>query len=223
VTTVTDRTGLSDFPDEIAELREIGRRLDPGTLTWDSPPQGLWERIAAEVAETTPFGDGRRVEEASGGSAEVRSIDTARRSPQPGGTRNLPWLLAAAAAVVAVVAVGALWALPGDDATVLAASELDRLGEGGEGSAELVERDGRFKLRVHTAGIDPGDGFVEVWVIDTEVSQLVSLGPLREDGVYQLPEGIDPETFPIVDVSVEPGDGDPTHSGDSRLRGELQF
>ena len=60
-------------------------------------------------------------------------------------------------------------------------------------------------------------------MIDPEVSQLVSLGPLREDGLYDLPAGLDPEAFPIVDVSVEPIDGDPTHSGDSLLRGQLQF
>jgi hypothetical protein len=51
----------------------------------------------------------------------------------------------------------------------------------------------------------------------------VSLGPLRPDGSYDLPPGLDPEQFPIVDVSVEPLDGDPAHSGDSRLRGQLRF
>jgi hypothetical protein len=54
------------------------------------------------------------------------------------------------------------------------------------------------------------------------VSKLVSLGPLRRDGVYDLPAGLDPAAFPIVDVSVEPIDGDPAHSGDSVLRGELE-
>jgi hypothetical protein len=55
------------------------------------------------------------------------------------------------------------------------------------------------------------------------VSKLVSLGPLRPDGVYDLPAGLEPEQFPIVDVSLEPIDGDPTHSGDSLLRGQLEF
>jgi hypothetical protein len=29
-------------------------------------------------------------------------------------------------------------------------------------------------------------------------------------------------TYPIVDVSLEPLDGDPTHSGDSIARGQIQ-
>ena len=70
---------------------------------------------------------------------------------------------------------------------------------------------------------DVSPDFVEVWVIDTEVSQLVSLGPIRADGTYDLPAGIDPSAFPIVDVSIEPLDGDPRHSGNSVLRGQLTF
>jgi len=58
-------------------------------------------------------------------------------------------------------------------------------------------------------------------MIDTDVTRLVSLGPVRADGTYDLPPGLDPAQFPVVDVSVEPLDGDPTHSGDSVLRGEL--
>ncbi len=60
-------------------------------------------------------------------------------------------------------------------------------------------------------------------MIDEGVTRLVSLGPLRPDGTYDLPDTIDPRDFPVVDVSVEPVDGDPTHSGDSRLRGTLEF
>jgi anti-sigma-K factor RskA len=80
-----------------------------------------------------------------------------------------------------------------------------------------------LQLRLSTNDLDAGDGFLEVWVISPDVTQLVSLGPLRNDGVYDLPSGLDPAAFPIVDVSVEPIDGDPTHSGASVLRGELTF
>jgi hypothetical protein len=44
---------------------------------------------------------------------------------------------------------------------------------------------------------------------------------VRPDATYAVPGGIDYRNFPIVDVSVEPPDGDPTHSGDSILRGTL--
>jgi hypothetical protein len=86
-----------------------------------------------------------------------------------------------------------------------------------------VDDDGDLVLQVEAEGLDAGDGFLEVWVIDPEVTKLVSLGPSRPDGSYDLPSGLDPEEFPVVDVSVEPLDGDPAHSGDSVLRGTLTF
>jgi hypothetical protein len=42
-----------------------------------------------------------------------------------------------------------------------------------------------------------------------------------EEGRFTIPVGLDPDDFALVDVSAEPFDGDPAHSGDSILRGEL--
>ncbi len=112
---------------------------------------------------------------------------------------------------------------PYHDSTLVSAVEIVRFGYSADGLAELVERDGSLELRLSTSGLDAGDGFLEVWVINTEVTQLVSLGPLRTDGIYELPPGLDPSSFPIVDVSVEPIDGVPAHSGVSVLRGQLAF
>ena len=72
-------------------------------------------------------------------------------------------------------------------------------------------------------GLEAGDGYLELWMIDPSVSKLVSLGPLRDDGVYVLPASVDPAEYPIVDVSVEPVDGNPAHSGASLLRGQLDL
>jgi anti-sigma-K factor RskA len=194
----------------------VGIDVDHRLESLDAPPADLWDRIAAEV--------GADVE---AGAAPPSGVD-----PVPGNVvpmaarrparRTMVFAAAAAAAVVAVAATALT--LGGDrEPEVLASATLDRLGPAGSGSAELLDDDGQLRLRVDTAGLDPGDGFLELWVIDTEVQRLVSLGPLRADGLYDLPEGLDLATFPIVDVSVEPIDGDPTHSGDSVLRGELTF
>jgi hypothetical protein len=37
----------------------------------------------------------------------------------------------------------------------------------------------------------------------------------------ELPDGLDLAEYPLLDVSVEPLDGDPTHSGVSVARGDL--
>ena len=214
---------------ELTELRALARRVEPGGVAWETPPPDLWGRIAAASGvaaepDDEPVGDG------PGETDNVRPLDSGRPSTRRGGAAPnrsggwKVWGVAAAAAVVIIATVGLL--LPSgssDDSTVVAAVALDRLGDSGEGRAELVEHDGLLELRLSTSGLDAGDGFLEVWVINTDVTQLVSLGPLRNDGIYELPVGLDPASFPIVDVSVEPIDGVPTHSGDSVLRGQLTF
>ena len=52
---------------------------------------------------------------------------------------------------------------------------------------------------------------------------MVSLGPLDRARGHGVPAGLDPASFSIVDVSLEPFDGDPTHSGDSLLRKILEL
>jgi anti-sigma-K factor RskA len=201
---------------ELAKLRALARRVEPGTVIWEAPPPGLWDRIAAD-ADISPVPGDEHQAESLHARETVVPIDRALRH----GSRRV-WAGAAAAAVVLVVAVAVLVRSgSSDDSTVVAAVTLERLGNAGEGRAELVERDGSLQLRLATSGLDAGDGFLEVWVINTDVTQLVSLGPLRDDGIYDLPAGLDPASFPIVDVSVEPIDGVPTHSGDSVLRGQF--
>ena len=141
--------------------------------------------------------------------------------PITGRRRRAWWVGLGVAAAAVVVVVTLAITRRGDDATVVAAVELERLGDTGSGRAELLDRDGTFQVRLETEGLDPDDGYLELWLIDPTVTRLVSLGPLRTDGIYDIPAGVDPAAFPIVDVSVEPVDGDPTHSGDSVLRGEL--
>lgn len=212
-----------DEIDELAELRALARGAgidaDHPLEPIGPPPEGLWDRIDAalrdEQAEPEP--DPEPAREPAPAPA-VASVTPLRRPARR-------WLAPlAAAAAVAVIAAGAV-VLGGDDEpepVVVASATLDPLTGAGSGTAELLETDGHLQLRLETADLDAGDGFLEVWVIDTAVERLVSLGPARADGLYDLPPGLDPQTFPIVDVSVEPIDGDPTHSGDSLLRGQLE-
>jgi anti-sigma-K factor RskA len=197
---------------ELAELRALGATAGSARVEWETPPDDLWARISAAVGASS---------DAHAPAVETGSADIVPLRPTRRGRRN--WMLASAAAVVVVVgSVAAVLALSNDDDTeVVAATALERLGDRGSGNVELLDDDGRLELRVDTSDLDPGDGFLELWMIDPSVTRLVSLGPLRPDGVYELPPGLDPSEFPVVDVSVEPLDGNPTHSGDSVLRGQL--
>ena len=42
------------------------------------------------------------------------------------------------------------------------------------------------------------------------------------DGVFAVPDDVDLAEYPLVDVSQEPFDDDPEHSGDSIVRGPLR-
>lgn len=207
------------FDDLEAELGQQARLLTGEDRQFDDPPPDLFASIQAELTaddrpataaqpETTPM-------------AEVISIDHARRR------RRLA--LASAAAIVAVVAIGgALLASGGsDDAEVVASvaivnDDLPVAHDGG-GVASLVDDDGQLVLELDVDALPEVDGFYEVWLIDTNVEGMISLGSADGDGRLSIPAAIDPADFPVVDISVEPVDGDPTHSGQSILRGILQL
>jgi hypothetical protein len=99
---------------------------------------------------------------------------------------------------------------------------LDREMPGATGDAVLDRADGTLRLAV--GGLRPsaaGDHY-EVWLIRDGTTRMVALGGFRvpESGraVVQVPVPVDTDTFDVIDVSVEPSDGRPAHSGRSVLR-----
>ena len=144
--------------------------------------------------------------------------------------RRRPLLLVAAATVAgAVIGAGAVAVLrdggtqtPG--ASPVAAVDLDPLADNdASGRASVIERpDGTRVLQVQLRAGELDDEYYEVWLIDEAVQDMVPVGVARSGTVtFELPDGLDLGRFPIVDVSVEPLDGNPTHSGVSVARGVL--
>lgn len=130
-----------------------------------------------------------------------------------------------AAAVLAVAAAGVVaTAVPWrGEAGVGFAALGPAIGTGAAGSASLVsEAGGRF-LQVRSAGLPDTGGFYEVWLLDPASSRMLALGTLDADGKARLsvPEGVSLADYPTVDVSDEPDDGVPAHSGVSVLRAAL--
>lgn len=202
-----DNAPLDD--EDLSELRSLVERGALGDIEWEPTHEELWHRIEADI----------------GGGREATSTTAPAATPSPPTSRRrrrwrtgIAAVAAVAAAIVAVVIVAV-----NDDANeeVLSAIDLEPLTGTGSGRAELVNVDGSLRLRLNTADLDPADGYFEVWLIDPSVTAMVSLGPLRADGEYDVPSGVDAAAFPVVDVSIEPVDGDPTHSGESVLRGQL--
>lgn len=186
-----------------------------------APPDAVWERVRGELGLPDDLVPG------SAPAAPPAVAATPPAAPDPSRARPSSrwWLAAAAGLVVGAVGgglvVGALQR--DDDDAVLAEARLEALpGWSATGDAVVEEAsDGRRTLVVRLSGAE-ADGFREVWLLDREATRLVGLGVLDGDeGRFTIPVGLDLDDFAVVDVSAEPFDGDPAHSGDSILRGEL--
>jgi hypothetical protein len=227
--------GCPHCQSELDQLRAVvttARAVEPEDYPSD-PPAAVWDGIVAELGldRSGSAGSADGVAGEDGEGAGVVPLPAPRRDGREGrGRRPAAWLLTAAAAVVGlVVGVGAtLIATSGDDELpVVASTELVVLADDSPGGDAEIRGSGSTRvLQLDVPGLSPDtDGFYEVWLLDEDAKRLVSVGLLDPSqgtrATFPLPEDLDVAEFPVVDVSVEPADGDPAHSGDSIVRGTL--
>ncbi|CDK01579.1 conserved hypothetical protein [Microbacterium sp. C448] len=219
-----DEAHIAACPDcqhELGELRHaalVGRSaIDAGEML--TPPERVWDAIRDEVGLSAP--------DAEPGLAAPRTGPAHAAPRRRRGGLATAWVLAASLVVVAGVAVGG-WAIGQRTAVVeVAAASLDAFPDhpGAVGAAVLEETpDGTRMVRVELEADQAPDSYREVWLITKDASALVSLGVLDgTEGTFTVPAEIDVSQYVLVDVSNEPDDGQPGHSGDSIVRGELGF
>ncbi len=192
--------------DELSAVVRTARTVTPEDALV-APPESVWEAVTAEIAAADAPTD----------LAAVR-----RRRPS--------WLLLAAAACVGlVVGAGVVYGVTSDgDAgaqpTVLASAPLEPLeGQTARGIAKVVDTPSGPQVSVDVSGLAKADGFYEVWLLDKDATKLISLGVLdgKDHGDFAMPPGVSMADYPVVDVSLEPDDGDPSHSKNSLVRGVL--
>ncbi|WP_062131217.1 anti-sigma factor [Demequina aestuarii] len=220
---------------EVESLRAMVARVQMAGPGGDllTPPDRVWDAVVAEVHSdrAVPSRSSGEADE-SDGSGPASAVttadddDLASRRPR----RGSRWSLAAAAAagvVVGGIGVGAALGINGGDepAAIVAQAPLTDLStEAPAGDAVVETRDdGTQVIVIDTDTRDVEDAYLEVWLIDEAIKGMVSLGHLTGgSGEFVLPPGFDISDFPIVDISVEPLDGVPTHSGESVTRGVLE-
>jgi anti-sigma-K factor RskA len=216
--------------DELAELRRIvnlGRqpeRIVPELV----PANSIWESIQGQLAGQAPAAATTELAAATAeGAAESASTSPTVVELPPRTPRRRSWLLVAAAAVLGlIIGAGVTVGVFRDRVEVTAVTSLEPLpGQVGQGTAELVSDQGRPELRVQIDAPATPDRYREVWLINTDGERMYSLGVLPNDGraTYPLPPALagQLQDFTIVDVSIEPYDGNPVHSRDSQVRGVL--
>jgi hypothetical protein len=150
--------------------------------------------------------------------------------------RGIPlWLASVAAALALLAGVGLGWwgadtaapetvPDPADTGTVVAAATLTALdSDAGRGEASAVQSEDTFSIRVSASELGDQPGVHEVWLINVDGVRMISIGLLAsgDEGEFAVPMELIDQGYRIVDISVEPDDGDPTHSGVSLARGEL--
>jgi anti-sigma-K factor RskA len=183
------------------------------------PPEDLWDLIESKIDR--PQSD-----------APVVALDRHRRfSPR------MAIVFAAAAALVVIVGTIAVLAQRDDEPLVVATAELeydpvsfDELGADAAAHVSLLDENGMFLIDVDDSDLPrPSNqsADLELWLIQPDAegnpADLVSLGLVDPDepGDFGVPATYDPDVYFVVDISVEPRDGDATHSGRSILRGAL--
>lgn len=222
---------------EVAALRRapdllaVPQLAAPGASV--PPPPGVWDAISAATGVSATPASVPAVPALSAVPVPPETPETPEAPEAPGGTvvplrsRRRPLLLAAAAvAAGAVVGAGAVAVVQrtGGDAESVATVALEPLPDAeASGVADVVLReDGSWALQLELDAPALEDGYYEVWLIDRSVEGMFSLGVVTPGTqTMELPDGLALPDFPLVDVSVEPLDGDPTHSGVSVARGDL--
>ncbi|MBC7441427.1 MAG: anti-sigma factor [Ramlibacter sp.] len=188
----------------------------------------------AELAESAPIAEPADLPEPApateSASVTVTDIGAGTRARARHRRRRV-WLPVAVAAGVAGLVGGlggGIWwesLQQQAPAPVIAKAELDPFpGWNASGVAQVEKTaDGHREVVVDLTGATQDAGLREVWLIKADASGLISIGLLDGDtGHFSIPDGVDLSQFPLVDVSVEPDDGNPAHSGDSIVRGELR-
>lgn len=237
---------------EVAEMSRVALVARSSVVEGDleAPPADVWSRIHSELGlAASVAADPASVLPEPGPAPEPVPVDVPEPYSEPDAAdaadteprrqrvrarsrRRSPaavWILAASMALVVAVGAG-IW-IAGTltpSSAVIASAELAAFPDHPEavGQAEIDDDgDGRRTLTVTLEGDELADGdYREVWLIREDGQALISLGVLEDaSGTFLVPDGVDLDEYRLVDISFEPVDGDPAHSGDSIVRGELDF
>jgi anti-sigma-K factor RskA len=213
---------------ELAELRRLVSATGPDGDPLVAPPAHVWAGIAAAL-DSERAGSPTRTNDDDQGPIPIRSSGRDDRTTGRGGrSRDRNWWTIGLVAALIGLLVGALGTvairtIQAPAERVVADIPLEPLpGKAGAGEATLVQTADGLRLRVTLSGIRVSDADLEVWLINTDGERMRSLGLAADGGgTFNVPGWMIPDDYRIVDVSVEPHDGDLAHSTDSEVRGTL--
>lgn len=218
----------------IATTELHGDLETPGSHNWAAIYDAL--ALSPEVAAdplARPSAAGTRAGLSEAGPRPA-TVGPGSGRPLTSQSRSRQWIAHAAAGLL--IGAAAAWTIAGISGpaqppaaapvpppVVLAETPLQPLAAYAEGGDALVEQlsDGMRQLVVRLPDSN-APGFREVWMASADLSRMVSVGVLGGgSGAFVIPAGLDLGQYPVVDISIEPYDGDPAHSADSIARGQF--
>lgn len=223
-----DRAHLAACPACAAEVEEMAHAAMVARTTMaegaiEQPSDEVWSRIHADLALSPAV-----VADPLAPAAAAPPVPSPASPARARSRRSSGRLWALAASLALVLAGGSItWALVSSNLAPVpvATAELAAFPDhpGAAGTAEVSEDgEGVRALTVTLDGAGASDDYREVWLIRNDGEALISLGVLEAaSGTFAIPSGVDLAEYDLVDISFEPVDGDPAHSGDSIVRGQL--
>lgn len=223
-----------------AHVLEVGSSLEEVDFERFTPPEGLWDSVAAHLDDPVLVLQADRRDESAAvpheSSADGPTVDEST-PPAEGAPvvrltdhrRSRRMLVSAAAAVVLLVVgavgftAGARYFTGGTGSEVVASTTLAVLEGPATASAKLVRSGGEEHLIVTAKDMPPAPAgtHYELWLVDPAVTDPRSLGPMTGSTEVTVPPTIDTTAYPVVDISLQ-ANGTLVHSGHSLLRGTLQ-
>jgi len=201
------------------DIQTLLRQMTSEDAVLVAPPFDLWDRIEAEAGVADD-------------QTKVVPLNGRRRF-----SLRTPVLTAVAAATVAIVGgIAVVTQRAEAGPMVMANAELaydpanfDELGAGAAAQVSLIDEEGMLRVEITESDLprplESAD--LELWLIEPDADgkpkALVSLGLVEPDTLddFEVPADFDPDVYFVVDISVEPRDGNADHSGRSILRGPL--
>jgi anti-sigma-K factor RskA len=204
----------------------------PSLLLWELPPSEAAEvdrhlagcdacrrDLAAVAVASSALRDASRLS-----SAEPVDLAPLRLQAAPEPTkrrRRAAWYLVAAAVLVAAVLVVAVALRPGGEAArqlalrpTAGGSAVAEVRMRGKGDRQVMTMDARG-LPHPTAG-----SYYQVWLVGGQEGDIFPVGVLPPDGhgIWSLPTVV-ATRYRVIEVTLEPGDGNPARSSRAVLRG----
>ncbi|MGV9453123.1 anti-sigma factor [Streptomyces sp. NPDC003635] len=229
---------------ELETLRRVATSMTaPSLMDRDllSPPSEVWDAVVDELNLSVT--DGEVTGAADAGVSDRRSPDVDAEAPASGGGNGRPptggsplgkrrrlarftvGLAACTALLGAAAGSGITWWITQNSTTAAPSAEdgnrLKSLQANSAGYASLSDSDGHRQLDITVKGLPQTAGYFEVWLMDSTHTKLISMGVLGPDGhaTLPVPDNVDLTEYSEVDVSLQPYNGKPDHSGDSFVRG----